>query len=538
MNVPNIPIIPGMNIPKIPNIGGGTVPNIPNIPNIGGNVPKVPTIPGIPNISQPNVPQVQVFKPKETKPVYVPKNKLRGLNWNKLLLMPKEAPEKVNNIWDDIKEYDVDKEDVENHFKLEKTENQEDNNKQIKTTKLEPTKKRVLDGKRIQKVAISISKIPLPELVSKSLKKMDDLMDRNAISSLLGVLLNETELSAIEVFQTEDPKVQFEKEETLLLKYEQIPDLRKKLEIWQFIFDFEENMIVHRVAIECLETSVKEIRESKILIKLLRVVLAIGNILNGNTNKGRADGFNLDLLTKLSSVKDNNNRPLTHYVITIIQKDDPNFTSMNKYFPNVCDTIKYSLADATSYISKSKKDVEKFTGIIEKLPEDEFKKKAIANYSKIKDEVTSVEKRLQDFNEAFKKLAYNFGLTDKDKIAKNPEEFMALMNSIINEFEKNFPKEEAKKNFNRAHKIGAKVFDNSNTKAPEIKDGKSNDKETKINKEVKESSEIKDSNTKMNEEKNDINVNNISNVQPNSKDLQKKLGDNLANLIKNSLQKK
>jgi hypothetical protein len=360
-------------------------------------------------------------------------------------------------------------------------------------------------------------------------------MDKNLISSLLGVLLNETELNAIEAFQAEDSKVQFEKEETLLLKYELIPNLRKKLEIWQFIFDYEENMVVHRVAIECLELSVQEIKNSKILFKLIRVVLTIGNILNGNTNKGRADGFNLDLLTKLSSVKDNNNKPLTNYVIRIIQKDDPNFTSMNKYFPNVCDTLKYSLSEATSFVAKSKKTVEKYTVTIEQLPDDEFKTKAIKSYSKIKDELTTIDKRMQDFNEAFKKMAYYLGLTDKDKISKSPEDFMALFNNIINEFEKNFPKEEAKKNFNRAHKIGAKVFDSSNTKEPENKDHKTDTFEIKNNKttkevKVQESTIIKESN-KMKEE------NNLNNFQ-NTQDVRGKLENNFANLIKNSLQKK
>lgn len=50
-----------------------------------------------------------------------------------------------------------------------------------------------------------------------------------------------------------------------------------------------------------------------------------------------------------------------------------------------------------------------------------------------------------------------------------------LMNNIINEFEKNFPKE-VKKNFNRQHKIGAKIFDKNETKLEENLEKDSKDK--------------------------------------------------------------
>lgn len=38
---------------------------------------------------------------------------------------------------------------------------------------------------------------------------------------------------------------------------------------------------------------------------MLSVILAIGNVLNGGTNKGQADGFDLTVLGKVHTFRDN-----------------------------------------------------------------------------------------------------------------------------------------------------------------------------------------------------------------------------------------
>lgn len=40
-------------------------------------------------------------------------------------------------------------------------------------------------------------------------------------------------------------------------------------------------------------------------MQMLSVILAVGNILNGGTNKGQADGFDLNVLGKVHSFRDN-----------------------------------------------------------------------------------------------------------------------------------------------------------------------------------------------------------------------------------------
>ena len=61
--------------------------------------------------------------------------------------------------------------------------------------------------------------------------------------------------------------------------------------------------------------AVKEVRTSPALKKVLQMTLALGNYLNGGTNKGAAWGFKLDTLSKLSGTKTVDNKStLLHYI--------------------------------------------------------------------------------------------------------------------------------------------------------------------------------------------------------------------------------
>ena len=44
------------------------------------------------------------------------------------------------------------------------------------------------------------------------------------------------------------------------------------------------------------------------------MALSIGNVLNGGTPKGRADGFDLPVLSKLTTIKDTNGESLLSFI--------------------------------------------------------------------------------------------------------------------------------------------------------------------------------------------------------------------------------
>lgn len=51
--------------------------------------------------------------------------------------------------------------------------------------------------------------------------------------------------------------------------------------------------------------------------------MALGNYLNGGTNKGQADGFSVEDLNKLSGVKDANNKSILEYIVKVAKSQFP-----------------------------------------------------------------------------------------------------------------------------------------------------------------------------------------------------------------------
>ena len=51
------------------------------------------------------------------------------------------------------------------------------------------------------------------------------------------------------------------------------------------------------------------------LFKVFGMALAVGNILNGGTPKGQSDGFDLSVVTKLGSFKDNSNNSMLQFIM-------------------------------------------------------------------------------------------------------------------------------------------------------------------------------------------------------------------------------
>ena len=82
-----------------------------------------------------------------------------------------------------------------------------------------------------------------------------------------------------------------------------------------------------------LNSAVKGIRDNEKMKELFALILKIGNYLNFGTNKGKAQGFHMDLLLQLSAIKSISGKfkmSLLDYLIHCIRKADPhllNFTN-------------------------------------------------------------------------------------------------------------------------------------------------------------------------------------------------------------------
>lgn len=91
-------------------------------------------------------------------------------------------------------------------------------------------------------------------------------------------------------------------EQFVLIVYP-LEGLRSKLETWSFILAFDEDAEILLRSMDCLSSALSELMNSSELRIIFGIILSIGNYLNGGTIRGQADGFEVDALRLLSSIK-------------------------------------------------------------------------------------------------------------------------------------------------------------------------------------------------------------------------------------------
>lgn len=82
-----------------------------------------------------------------------------------------------------------------------------------------------------------------------------------------------------------------------------MPSFELRLCAWHFQNSFEERFQSLAAAVRCVSLGCQCVLTSISIRHLLGIVLYVGNFLNGGTPRGRADGFALDTLVLMRTVK-------------------------------------------------------------------------------------------------------------------------------------------------------------------------------------------------------------------------------------------
>ena len=446
-SIPNVPMPPSLGPPSVPMPPSLGPPKIPGPPGVG--FPRPPGPPGIPSA----VPGMGfgVLRPQPTKPKIVLKTKVKPLQWTRVLLLPPQVPNRPNLVWNNITEDKVNPDEIVSLFEVKKTVAQSSSSKPTG-----PQKKRFLDDKRTQSVGITIAKLPPPDKVELALSSMDiTLLKKSQIDSLYKEFITKEEYDNY-ISMGEDGD--WDKGEKYLVEVNKIPNAKIKLNIWSMILDFDESYPSVVESFSYMQDACKEIKDNSNFKKILATALTIGNILNGGTVKGQADGFALDLLPKLSSIKDNNNHTVLQWICAHVKKQDETFEGLKEEFPQLIKASGYSIGECTRNLNETKKLVSNVEKNLNILPgEDEFITKSKEIAKEMRKKVEIVEKKSEENIKVYQTTAKYFGYTEKDSKYKAPEEFFRMLVTFFDEVEKSMPKPEVKKVFKSKNQIGQKL---------------------------------------------------------------------------------
>lgn len=90
---------------------------------------------------------------------------------------------------------------------------------------------------------------------------------------------------------------------TLCVFTSEVSSFRTRLQIWSFENAFEERYETLHSAVAEVKDACHSLQESFRVQRLLGMVLGCGNYLNAGTSRGRADGFSVEVLAQMRSLK-------------------------------------------------------------------------------------------------------------------------------------------------------------------------------------------------------------------------------------------
>eukprot|EP01155_Anaeramoeba_flamelloides_P023549 Anaeramoba_flamelloidesa807776_78.p1 GENE.a807776_78~~a807776_78.p1 ORF type:complete len:701 (+),score=207.42 a807776_78:51-2153(+) len=273
-------------------------------------------------------------KPDENQ--NIPKVQMKNLNWKPI------SQQKIQNtIWSKIsmEKVELNTEKLEKYFNLSDTLNEILNNKkEIK----------VLSKERSIKYETVLNKIniPLGELKAGimnfdekaiSVQQLKDLIDLSSTNSEFSKIAEYKEIKKNDNNFLNSNSINIGRGEEFLIEMSVIPNFLNKLNSWYCQRTFKDKIKKINTMNEDILLACNELRSSKSLKTILRVILAIGNYLNGGTFRGGAHGFKLSSLTKLYNVKGNNiNSPnLLHYLGYFLKLKYPDAKQLLSQLPHL-----------------------------------------------------------------------------------------------------------------------------------------------------------------------------------------------------------
>ena len=438
----------------------GPVPPPPPPPPPPPGVPSAPGAPGVPPPPgpppPPGAPIFNIVKgPQPTKPKIKLKMKVKPLQWSRILLLPENDPKRTDLIWNNIKEPDIDIDEITTLFSVKKKVEPK------KAEKKDTVKKKTfLDSKRAQEVGISLAKLPKIDVISRALMKMDDnILTEANIKSLLLIAMTKEEL---DIYKAKGSDGIWEKNEQYLIELNEIPNYKEKLKIWSIIMRFEYSLPRVEEAFEYMIPACDEIKESKHFHEILATILSLGNILNASTSKGQADGFSLDLLPKMSGMKDSLGHSILTYICSKTNKDDPSFEGFNNKFPYLEKASGFSLNETKKKLDELNTMVKVGEKLLNSLKsQDEFINKATNFLEGAKDKVKSLQKKEEKNKEYYRETVKYFGYKDTDKYYDENGLFFKMLLEFFKEVDKQMPKFEVKRIADYQNRVvGKKVNQN------------------------------------------------------------------------------
>ena len=443
-----------------------------------GNIlsPKSPPPPPPPAFvpAPPLVPEKRV---KPTKPVVNPKTEMKPLFWNRIVASDESAT-KGKCIWKNIKEAAIDTNEFERLFskktadrKLKRTKSLRDDKHFAHINGKKVVK--LLETNRSRAIGIKMSSLNCQlEDIRNAVYNMDtSVVDMESLQSIYDIYPKEEEIQLIQEHMKKTPAVPLDKPEEFMNQLTKMKHFKERLECWLFQDKFSEIIYGIERSLACVSECSNAVTTNAEIATLLGLVLAYGNYMNGNTQRGQADGFHLDVLLKLRDVKaKDSDVNLLYYTVKQYLKQHERGHDKNKNESRLPSPVSLSNAAQVSF-DKLKEEILKISKLLDETEvqtknildecspaqRNPFENKMRTFQTTAKQKISEEKEKMVKAEAAFLEAVEYFRWESSEK-KETPQEFFGLWAKFIEDVKACVKLEKqqqqiAKKNFSKVEHL-------------------------------------------------------------------------------------
>jgi len=194
----------------------------------------------------------------------------------------------------------------------------------------------ILDAKRGKNCGIMLQsrfkRISFDDLVMAIVTCNREVLSAADVNALKQNIPTADEIRALEAY--DGPESKLPAPERWFLKIKEYPGLEPRLECLEYLLMFEDIVLDVQPFIQCAYYALKQINTSPKLKAIMRLILKIGNYMNGGTQRGGAYGYTFNSLEKLKDTKSTDNKyNLVHFLYWHLEKPE------NQYLQNWPDEL-------------------------------------------------------------------------------------------------------------------------------------------------------------------------------------------------------
>merc|ERR1712192_4201 len=186
-------------------------------------------------------------------------------------------------------------------------------------------------------------------------------------------------------------------------------------------------------------------RQSEPVEKLLALILYVGNYMNGGTVRGRADGFDLDTLSKVSKVKASQEGSLLDFIVNQLEKERHDvlrgmYVSGGEY-ESIHEARKYKITELQAEVKALSTQADGFLNLAAKAASAGDLENERDGLPERSTKVAACRQRLEDVATKFERLQEQYmGLLKwfqmDDRKSLPADEFLTVWDTFLSEVKK------------------------------------------------------------------------------------------------------